>query len=391
MTWHIEDEAAVGELKRLLVQEPQNDHLWSYLGETYLRLGEYELAREAHRSLPQLKPRDPFGFTILGQLEQLTGNPVAAVTHYAHALELEPGFVPARFAQAQAQVLLGDWADAERQFRALVEGGDVPPGNRIDAAFDLSALLRAAGRFSDAIEPLESLEPQIRKESIREAMALAERGIAEAELGRFTAADKLIARAIELERSPGPATRYLFARGRMASMHGEVAGVKEAAAEIRGQRMPEGDPQDANRSPSECRPGLPRISTPGRNCSRAKQRRQSNAFERVVALPGYQYSIYKLGLAQALFAAGKNADALVHARAAATEREPGDIRLDLEPDRSLALLLEAEILAAQGQKSAGAKRAREFLQRWDHADPGHRDLARAALIAGPTPATPGEP
>ena len=34
-----EDEAAISELQRLLMQEPQNDYLWSYLGETYLRLG----------------------------------------------------------------------------------------------------------------------------------------------------------------------------------------------------------------------------------------------------------------------------------------------------------------------------------------------------------------
>ena len=178
-----EDEDAAAELKRLLVQEPQNDHLWSSLGETYLRLGEYDHAREALDRYLELKPRDPFGYTILGNLEQLTGDPAAAVAHYAHALELEPGFVPARLAQARSHVLLNDWSDAERQFRDLVQGSDVPPGDRIDAAFDLSALLRASGRFSDSLVPLERLEPLIRKESIREAMALAERGVAEAELG----------------------------------------------------------------------------------------------------------------------------------------------------------------------------------------------------------------
>ncbi len=43
------------------MQEPENDHLWSYLGETYLRLGEYDLAREALDRYLVLKPDDPFG------------------------------------------------------------------------------------------------------------------------------------------------------------------------------------------------------------------------------------------------------------------------------------------------------------------------------------------
>src|SRR5688572_17111486 len=375
-----EDEFAVAELERLLVQEPQNDHLWSYLGETYLRLGDYDLAREALDRYLQLKPRDPFGFTILGNLERLTGDPAAAVTHFTHALELEPEFVPARFALAQSQVLLGDWGAAERQFRDLAAGGDVPPGNRIDAAFDLSALLRASGRFSDSLEPLEALEAQIHKESIRESMALAERGIAEAELGRFAQADALIDRAVELERSLRPATRYLFARGRTLLMRRNVPGVRAVAAEIRGQRMPDDDPRDA--------------VSPRRNADRAAAwldamadlvagdaRKAVSALEQVVAMPGYQYSIYKLGLAQALSAAGRNAEALVIARAAAAERDPGDIRIDLEPDRSQALLLEAEILAALGRKSDAMARARDFLRRRSEADPGHRDLARAARIA----------
>jgi class 3 adenylate cyclase/tetratricopeptide (TPR) repeat protein len=375
-----EDESAIAELKRLLVQEPQNDHLWSYLGEDYLRLGEYDLAREALDRYLQLKPRDPFGFKILGDLEQLTGDPAAAVTHYTHALELEPGFVPARLAQAQAQVLLDNWGDAERQFRALVEGDDVPPVNRIDAAFDLSALLRAAGRFSDSLQPLEELEPQIRKESIREAMALAERGMAQAELGKFAQADALIERAIELERTPGPATRYMFARGRTLLIRGDFSGARAVAAEIRAQRMPAGDPQDSDLARQNAARAAAWVDAMA-DLVAGDARKAVGELEQVVAMPGYQYSIYKLGLAQALSAAGRNAEALVLARAAAAERDPGEIRLDLEPDRSRALLLEAEILAALGRKPAALARARDFLQRWTAADPGHRDLARAARIA----------
>ena len=274
---------------------------------------------------------------------------------------------------------MDDWADAERQLRDLTAGDDVPLGDRIDAAFDLSALMLAAGRFSEAIEPLETLEPLIRKEAIREAMALSERGIAEAELGRFAQADKHIARAIELERTPGPATRYLFARGRLLLMRGNVAGARAVAAEIRRQATPDSDPEDAHSARHNADRAAAYLDAMA-ELGAGEAAKAAKALEQVVEMPGYQYSLYKLGLAQAMSASGRNAEALVVARAAAAERDPGEIRIDLEPDHTRALLLEAEILATLGRKSAAAARAQDFLQRWSKADPGHRDLARAARI-----------
>lgn len=135
-----EDDAALLELKRLLEQEPQNDYLWSYLGETYSRLGEYDLARQALDSYLQLQPRDPYGFTILGQLDQLDGKPVQAAGRFRRALELEAGFAPARLALAQTEVLMDNWQEAERLLRALTSDREAPAVSRIDAAFDLSAV-----------------------------------------------------------------------------------------------------------------------------------------------------------------------------------------------------------------------------------------------------------
>ena len=103
-------------------------------------------------------------------------------------------------------------------------------------------------------------------------------------------------------------------------------------------------------------------------------------------MPGYQYSVYKLGHARALLAAGRHSEALELVRAAATERDPGEIRLDLELDRTRALLLEAEILAAMGKSSEAAAHARAFLQRWSNADLGLKDRARAEKIAAGAPA-----
>lgn len=369
-----EDDAAVAELKRLLEQEPQNDYLWSYLGETYLRLGDYALARQALDQYLKLKPRDPFGFTTLGQLDQLTGNLNDAADHFAQALELEPGFIPARLALARTQVLRNRWDDAEAQLRRLAADEEASAGFRIDAAFDLSALLRGQGRFDDSLRPLEMLEPLIRKEDMREAMALAERGTARAELGQFVQADKLITLAIE--RAPGAPTRHLFARASVLLMRGDTTGARAVAAQIRNQPMPQDSPHDAAMMKEDAfraaayLEGMAGLLAEGPLKAR-------EALTRVLAMPGYQYSIYKLGTARALMQERKLPEALEMARAAAIERDPGDIRLDLELDRSRALLLEADILAAMGDNAAATARAREFLRRWKAADPGQRDRARA--------------
>lgn len=374
----IEDDAAVAEVKRLLMQEPENDYLWSYLGETYLRQGKYDLARQALDRYLQYKPGDPFGFTILGQLDQLNGDLPGATDHFKHALELEPGFAPARLALARSEVLLDRWDDAERLLRALVTDAAESAAVRIDAAFDLSGVLRSQGRFADSLEPLQELEPQIRKEQVREAMALAERGIAQAELGRFTEAAELIDLAVE--RSPGTPTRYLFARGLMLLMRDDVTGVHAVAAQIRSQQLP----LDATLAREDAVRAAAYLAGMADLLS-GKPLKAAETLTQVVALPGYQYSIYKLGLGRALLAEGKHAEALAAARAAATERGSDDIRLDdlrldLELDRSRAMLLEAEVLAALGQKSAAAARARTFLGRWRNADPGLSDRVRAERI-----------
>ena len=375
-----EDDAAVAELKRLLEQEPQNDHFWSYLGESYLRLGEYDLARQALDQYLKFKPRDPFGFTTLGQLDLLTGNLSGAADHLTHALELEPGFVPARLALARTQVLRNMWDDAEAQLRRLASDEEAPAGIRIDAAFDLSGLLRGQGRFADSLRPLEMLEPLIRKEGVREAMALAERGTAHAELGQFDQADRLIALAVE--RSPGVPTRYLFARASVLLLRRDADGAHAAATEILNQPMPQDSPQDI----AVVQEAAIRAATYLEGLADVLAGNPAKGREtlaRAVAMPGHRYAIYKLGLARALLLGGKFPEALEMARAAAIERDPGDIRLDLELDRSRALLLEAEILAAQGEKAASAARSREFLRRWKAADPGQVDLARAASLAVP--------
>src|SRR5690606_13081228 len=97
---------------------------------------------------------------------------------------------------------------------------------------------------------------------------------------------------------------------------------------------------------------------------------------------GYQYAIYRLGMAMLYRAAGDLDKARQLALAAATERDPGHPRLDLELDRSRALLLQAESSAQAGARTEAADLARRFMERWADADAARPELGRAqALLA----------
>jgi len=367
-----EDEAALGELERLVQQEPENDRLWSFLGETNLRLGRHEEAREALNRYLALKPGDPFGFTTLGQLELLTGNPGTAAGHFSHALGLDAEFARARLGLSQADALRERWDEAEGRLRALITDEAVPMTDRISAGLDLHALLCAGGRFQASLEPLISLESGIHEEAVREALALTARGLAHIELGATDAAEGLISQAIE--RSPGTPTRYLFARGLLRLAQNDLAGVHATAAEIRDLRRPVADGNRTEEKAAAYLDGLAQLAA-GEEAAAATTLRRSLAVE------GYQYTLYQLGLARALLASGELDEALELARAARVERQANDIRLDLELERTRTLLLEARIQAARGDTDSARSLASAFLTRWRHADPGHPDLAVARQLS----------
>ena len=371
-----EDAAAMSRLQQLLKQEPENDYLWSYMGETYLRLGEYGKAREALDRYLVLKPDDPFGVTVLGQLAQLNDELEKAAGYFARALEIEPDFERARLGLAQTEALRGHWPDAESLLHALVADGEAAAAHRIDAAFDLSGILRAQGGFEPALRPLEELRTEIQKERLREEMSWAELGLLQAELGNMAEARRLVELAIK--SSPGIPTRFLFARAMLHLKLGDAAGLRESAAEIRAHLARSEDSQGTAAEEAALRAAS---YLDGMAAFVAGDFARATATLReAVAMSGYQYSIYKLGLARSLFAEGKHEEALKLAEAAGAERDTGDIRLDLELDRSRALLLEARILAASAGPAGAGSRARAFLGRWRYAKPGQADRVLAERL-----------
>jgi tetratricopeptide (TPR) repeat protein len=369
-----DDAAALEQLLILAKQEPENPGVWVSLGETHLRLGQLEHSEEALDRYLSLAPQDPYGFTVLGELRQAEGRYDVAAEHLQRALELNPDFPPAWLGLARVRALGGELDDAERMWRDIVHDADAIPADRIDAAFELSSLLRAQGRFEESLTPLEALESLIREEEIREAQALAVRGLGHLELNEPSGAERLIDLAVE--RSPSVPTRYLFARGLVQLHLGDVDAVRRTAAAIRSHALPADDPDRTEDKAAAYLEGMADLEA---GAAQSAVRRLREA----VALEGYRYALYRLGLATALSTAGHHVEAAKLAAEAAADRDPVDPRLDLELDRRRALLLEASIWADAGVTERARPLADAFLELWARAPADHPDVTLARRIAGP--------
>ena len=144
--------------------------------------------------------------------------------------------------------------EAERLLAPLAADTKVNPTFRVDAAVDLASILRAQGRFREAIRVLEQAQAPIQAERIREAMTLATQAMSYAELGDLANA-----------RSGSRARR---SRNRPAYRHGTcfaLAQVQLAQGKAGGRtRDRDGDPQGrASGRPTPTGPRTRRPPTSG--------------------------------------------------------------------------------------------------------------------------------
>ncbi len=365
-----QDDKAIGEFRRLAEIHPYDPVSWMALGERLLDVGRLDEAGPALQRYAEMQPGDAYAHALLGNLAALQSEHAAAIAHHERALELKPGFPVARLGLARSRYLSGDVDAALALWQALVDDETAAPGFRIDAAFDLSGVLRGRGRFADSLAPTERLMPQLREENLRVAMALSERAATLAELGRADEAAALFSEA--LAAAPEPATRYRFARGLFALARNDDAALAADIAALRAAQ----DPGDAVRSEQKAADYL----EGQRALADGDAAKAEALIRRAIDAPGYQYGIYRLGLAHSLHAAGKLQDAAETAARAASERDPGDLRLDLELDRARALLLHAELQAELGRTRQAREAAVTFLERWSDAQPAREERLRADRV-----------
>ncbi len=343
------EEEAIAEFRRLAELHSYDPSAWMALGERLLEVGDLEEAEAALQKYVEMAPGDHYGPALLGNLEQLRGEYASSIEYYNRSLELKPQFAVATLGLARSRYKQGESEAAERLWSGLVTDAQQAATYRIDAAFDLAGVLRGQRRFAESSELLSGVEALVRQEGFRTAMMLSTLGVTALEQDDVTQARVLISQAIAESPSSGFATRYLFAHGLLELRLAEYDQLRNMIAAIEALALPADDP---DRTEDKAASYLRGMSALAQNDLETAV----SALTVAVDLDGYEYSIYALGLAQLHLARGELEAALASSQQAMTASDPGDLRLDLELDRTRARLLNAEILAQMGADASSRAR-----------------------------------
>lgn len=352
---------AVRQLEELAAVEPQNQVTWSMLGNYLLSMGEFDRAQPALERFAELAPDNANSYALLGDSLRYRGEFDAALDQYQRALEIDPLLRDIAASLATVDYLRGDVAEAAAEFAAIADDERRSPRERLDAAFSLAPLQAATGDFAAAIATLERFAPQLVEEQIREAKALSMRALYEAERGALERARQLADEAIS--KSPGVPTRYLFARALLERRAEQFEAALATAGEIRSHALPADNPDRTEAMAADYIEGLVALARGDLDAAVASLRAAT-------AAEGYRYDIYEVALAEALLQldlAEEAAEAL-EAGVAPDLLEP---RLDLEPTRVHALLVESRIRDALGAEREAAALVQRFRERFRAGPPGH--------------------
>jgi eukaryotic-like serine/threonine-protein kinase len=363
---------AIEEANVVVSLAPENHTIWAVLGNAYLAKKDFEHAAVALRKYAELEPDSPNAHEMLADFYRSQSELEMAAEEYRRAFELDPRFRSSAIALAVVDALRGRRTEAVRRLQTLASDSSAPPRDRLDAAFELSYVFRALGRFREAAHTLESVESLLRAEKIREALGLSVRGTSLMEVGRYGDAERLIRLAIQ--RSPGVPTRYLFAKALLELETDRIPDARKTASAIAENALPPSDPDRTEEKAAAYLQGLALV----------RENRPSEAISTLTAaisLVGYDYAIYRLALAETQLKNGDVLAAFTTARQATASPDPVEPRLDLELDRVRGLLVLSQIRKAMNKQAEAASHARQFLEVWARADPRLPELAVARALA----------
>jgi tetratricopeptide (TPR) repeat protein/predicted Ser/Thr protein kinase len=362
---------AIEPLKFIAQMEPETHSTWSMIGQAYLDSRDLNEAATAFRRYVELEPNSANAHHTMADVYRAQGEFDLAAEEYNKAIAVDPKFYFSQVSLGVLDVLRGRYDDADKRLSSVVTNDRAEARQRIDGAFELASLRRAQGRFSDSIKPLELLEKEIEKESIREALALSVRGLSKMESGDMSGAARLIEKSNE--KSPGAPIRYLFARGSLELRQKKLDAARKTASAI----------LQAAQSGSKPNPKAEKAAAYLNGMAFLAEGKLENAvaeLSRAVAMEGTEYSIYRLGLARAYLAAKRLPEALAAAKQSAGPLDLVDPKLELELDRVRAVLVQAEINLAMSRKSEAAASTKQFLDIWHRADSRVADLVSAERI-----------
>lgn len=155
-------EAALAQARTVLVRDGGNVAALLEVGRVYRAQQEHEVAELVFDRAEALAEKDPRPHDELGLTSLVRGDTQLAFEHFEAALALDPSFAPARLNQASVLLRAGDYAGAERAYRAVLEHEAGHDG----AAVGLAIALRGQAKHEAALAEYEKVlarNPQSRE------------------------------------------------------------------------------------------------------------------------------------------------------------------------------------------------------------------------------------
>ncbi len=352
-----EEDQALQELQLIINQEPQNWLVWSTIGDLSAQIGRLDDAEKALKQCLKHEPEDPSCLYYLGNVAFDRGELDGAEDYYQRALTANKNFHLSSIGLARVFAISKRATQAVTLLTTLVNDESIPAIDRIDAAFDLSNLLRATGQYSESIEPLEKLAPEIEKEQVRLSLSLSNQAWSNFRLGNHDLARQLIDQAIAAF-TYGPPTRYLFAKGMMAALNQDLKTLTQVIAEI--ERSATSAEDETETKAAAYLKG--QLSLASNDLPSAEA-----AFRDAIDKTGFEYGIYEAGLVEVLRLGDQEKEALKQLERFAAIPRTRDVRLDLEPERVTLLLTQAQLSQSLGRQEDAQKFAQAFLDQWQGA------------------------
>lgn len=338
-------------LQALRQQEPENPHVLGALGYQLTSIGELEAAGEVLNDYRDRYPDVPNAWELNGSLKLRQGNLSAAEQDFRKALELDSAFTAAKIGLANALAMEGRLGEAAVGFTAIRDDEALPPRPRIDAAFNLAYVRRAQEKPAEIATALAPVEALILDEQVRAGLYWYVLAAGKMDQGDDETAADYLAKGQEAHPAAGVPTRFLHGRGVLDARRGNS--IDDEIEQLTQFRLPDDNPDRTEDKAILHLRGLAALQNGDASKARA-------FMEEAVSLYGYEYGVYSIALAQAVFTDGDRRDALAMIEKARGVNESllsGEVRLDLLWHRHRAAHLQAEFHEALGQE----QKAQELL------------------------------
>ena len=338
-----QEQKAVEVLKQLRLQEPENPHVLGALGYQLTSIGELDEAASVLEEYRNLYPEVPNAWELVGSLKLRKGEIVEAQADFSKALELDPAFTAAKIGLANARAVEWRLEAAANDFATIRDDAELPPRHRIDAAFNLAYVQRAMDRPGEIEGALAPVVDLIRNEGVRTGLywyVLAESDI---DVGNSAGATEKLANGVRDDPEGGVPTRFVHMRGVVKANAGQP--IDEDVEELKQYRLPDDNPDRTEDKAVFHLQGLAALYRGDANAAVEALTQASELF-------GYEYGIYDIELAQALFQSGKRREAIKLIEEARVSNESllsGELRLELLWHRHRAAHILAGFYEEMGQ------------------------------------------